>query len=146
MGLLDHLNNITYYKIGWDNLEDSDKKTFDPYMINRFLSMEFGYLEIINLLQKYIYSMPKRNIYQLYINFLPKKKIYNKYIRKNGNIKYDDRLYNVIKIWFGFLSKKEMNSYISLLMKDINFFKELIIKTGIPEKDANKILKKNKLF
>jgi hypothetical protein len=108
--------------------------------------MEFGYLEIINLLQKYIYSMPKRNIYQLYINFLPKKKIYNKYIRKNGNIKYDDRLYNVIKIWFGFLSKKEMNSYISLLMKDINFFKELIIKTGIPEKDANKILKKNKLF
>lgn len=139
MGLLDHLNNITYKKISWENLEDSDKKSFNPYMINRFLSMEIGYIEIVNFFQKYIYNLSNKTIYKLYLNFFPKKRLYNKYISKTKENKYDDRIYEVIQLRYN-VSKQRADEYIQLLSKDT--LKNMIVKTGHDEKQANKMIKK----
>lgn len=139
MGLLDHLNNITYKKTSWENLEDLDRKSFNPYMINRFLSMETEYIEIINFFQQYVYNLSNKIIYKLYLSFFPKKKSYNKYIKKSKENKYDERIYNVIQLRYN-VSKKRANEYIRLLSKDV--LKNMIIKTGYDEKQANKLVKK----
>jgi hypothetical protein len=51
--LFEHLSGIKEKKVKWDTLSEMDKKSFEPYMINRFLSMNIDLLPIINILQKY---------------------------------------------------------------------------------------------
>ncbi len=53
MTLFDWINQILVHKKDWDKFEESDHKSFQPYMINRFLSMDNEFLEIINHFQKY---------------------------------------------------------------------------------------------
>lgn len=139
MGLYDHLNNITYKKVSYEELGESDKKSFNPFMINRFLSMEPKYIDIINFFQLYIYNLSNKNIYKLYLNFFPKKKLYNKYIKKAKGNKHDEVLYEVLKLRYN-ISKRRADEYINLLSNDV--LKDMIVKTGYDEKQANKIIKK----
>jgi len=81
MTIFDHLENITVGKKTWDKLSEDDRKTANAYMINRFLSMEFNYIEIINEVQTL--SLPIPYLYNLYIAVIPKQKKYFKYIKKS---------------------------------------------------------------
>ena len=42
--LFDHLANITWKKKPWSELTESDQKSFTPYLINRWLSMNPDYI------------------------------------------------------------------------------------------------------
>lgn len=141
MGLLDHLNNITYQKKFWDELDDKDKKSFNYYMINRFLSMEFDYIEVINYLQKYSSVLSNKDIYNLYVSFFPKKKVYNKYIKKLKVSKHDDVIYKVVQDRFD-VSKKNVDEYIEILKSYPDVLFTMIVRSGIDEKKASKIVKK----
>jgi len=74
--LFDHIDailkyqNINYFK----NLSTEDKKTWNLYMINRFISMEDDYVTTINMLDSLINNSSKspENIYKLYISVFPK--------------------------------------------------------------------------
>ena len=52
MNLFDFLNQITYYKQPWDTFTDDDKAEFNTYMINRFISMNPDYVDVVNTIQK----------------------------------------------------------------------------------------------
>ena len=41
-------------KVKCDSLSELDRKSFSPYMINRFLSMNMDFVELINEFQKFI--------------------------------------------------------------------------------------------
>ena len=81
--LFDHLNQIfekqkiTYF----DELEESDRKTYNVYMINRFISMNVDYLPVVNALQQYWDQIGPRESYIFYSQSLPAKKQFNKYIK-----------------------------------------------------------------
>ena len=49
--IFDHLANITHKKVPWEKLSDLDQKSFSPYLINRWLSMNMGLIEIIDFTQ-----------------------------------------------------------------------------------------------
>ena len=45
--LFEHLSGIKEKKVKWDTLSEMDKKSFEPYMINRFLSMNIDFYRLL---------------------------------------------------------------------------------------------------
>ena len=79
--IFDHLANITWKKKPWSELTELDQKSFSPYLINRWLSMNSDLIEIVDMFQQYtIGPLSKKHVYQLYLDFLPKAKMFAKYI------------------------------------------------------------------
>ena len=72
--LFDHINQITTTQNPnyWDEISDEDKKSWSNYMVNRFLSMNSDWMELVNELQKY--NLQPKELYKLYTNILPKGK------------------------------------------------------------------------
>ena len=77
MTLFDWVNEVKTKKRKWDSFSDADKKTFNPYMIHRFLSMNKDLVGIMNLIQKY-YTLDKKIHYVLLSDVLPKQKFFTK--------------------------------------------------------------------
>ena len=95
MTIFNWLDQIFFYKKDWNKFTETEQKVFQSYIINRFLSMNKDYIEIVNYFQKYsVGLLESKEIYKWYCNMLPKKKQWNKYIKgkivnllKNGGIK-----------------------------------------------------------
>ena len=47
------LKEITLYKSDIEDITEDSWKTFQPFMINRYLSMNPDYIEIVNYIQKF---------------------------------------------------------------------------------------------
>jgi hypothetical protein len=84
MNLFKWINELFVGKRDWNSFSDEDKKSFSPFMINRYLSMKEDYLPIVNHFQKFtILTMPHSAVYRFYCNLLPKQKVYLKYMSGN---------------------------------------------------------------
>lgn len=97
--IFDHLNNLTQNSDTqyFDNLSDEDKKTYNVYMINRYLSMNVGWISVVNEIQQYSQQLKPGGIHRVYDEVLPKGKVYLKYIKPNKSEKYEQRLLDIIK-------------------------------------------------
>ena len=58
------LKEITLYKSDIGDITEDSWKTFQPFMINRYLSMNPDYIEIVNYIQKFSNS-PNPQIYTM---------------------------------------------------------------------------------
>jgi hypothetical protein len=98
--LFDHLKQITEVQDPkyWDKLDESDKKTFSNYMIQRFLSMNPDFIETIAELQPYTQLLEPKYMYLVYIGLLPKGRSYNRYIKGKSDGKYEKWLIDLIKV------------------------------------------------
>jgi len=114
-----HLNQITQYKNKnyWNSLNENEKKEFNIFMINRYLSMNYYWVDIINFLQKYNHSLPKNLSYILYEKIIPKEKIFLRYIKNKNNKSIDKQIINILKKYFE-CSKSEVLDYLNILNKD----------------------------
>jgi len=138
--IFDHLGNITWKKTPWHDLDELSQKSFSPYLINRWLSMNLDYIEIVDMFQQYtIGPLSKKHVYQLYFDFLPKQKTFNKYIKGKKANKYNKELVKFIADHFE-VAKSEAEDYIGLLHKDEII--SMLKKYGKSEKDAKSLLKK----
>lgn len=91
--IFEHLNDLFNKSVTWSNLSDESKKSFSVYMINRFLSMNMDYIEIVNELQPYTMGeLTPELVYKLYKDLLPKGKFYFKYIKSKKEEKYNSEL------------------------------------------------------
>ena len=142
MTLFDHLSNITDKKTSWDSLTDSDKKSFSPYMINRFLSMNSNYIEMVNEFQKYtIGQLDAREVYKLYSDVLPKQKQFNKYIKGKKTDKYNSELVELLSKHYQ-ISEKESTEYLDHYFDNrLDTLKSVIKKYGKTDKEIDKLLK-----
>lgn len=88
--LFEHLSQITHIKKQnyWEDLSEGDKKTFSQFMLNRFLSMEMGYVDLVDYIQTY--KLPDEMYERLMRDLVPKKKIYNKYMKGKSEGKNQD--------------------------------------------------------
>jgi hypothetical protein len=95
--LFDHINQITKVQNPnyWDEISDEDKKTWSNYMVNRFLSMNSNWLELVNELQKY--NLQPKELYKLYTNVLPKGKRWLKYVKGKSDMKHPEWLINIMR-------------------------------------------------
>lgn len=145
--LFDHLDAILKYKDKnyYKSLSEVDKKTWSLYMINRFISMEYENVIMVNDLDASLNSVDisPEHIYNVYMNIFPAKKYRSKYIKAENLEKYSTELINTIKEYFS-ISKREAIEYIDLYksMKDgVEQLKAIIAKYGYTDKEINKILK-----
>ena len=143
--IFEHMSGITDKKTPWDVLSDSDKKSFTPYIINRWLSMNMDFIELINELQRYtIGQISPEETYKLYYDILPKQKQFNKYIKGKKADKYNPALVELLSMHF-LVSEKEAMEYIDMYQEtSLNTLKEIIKKYGKTDKEVEKLLKNEK--
>ena len=107
--LFDLIAFLTSDKKTWSELTEDERKTFTPYMINRFLSMELMYAPALNEIQKTTLScMTKEEIWGLYYHFLPTQRVYLKYIKNQTDFPAED--IDALKAFF-YVSKRECEDY-----------------------------------
>jgi hypothetical protein len=138
--IFDHLSGIKEKKTSWESLTDMDKKSFSPFIINRWLSMNIGLLPIVNILQKYtIGLLSARDTYKVYLDFLPKQKTFDKYIKGKADGKYNTDMLKYLSTWYS-VSQREVIGYMELLPKEEVL--SILMKYGLTDKEAKTLLKK----
>ena len=137
--IFDHLANITWKKKDWNSISELDQKSFSPYLINRWLSMNPDYIEIVDMFQQYtIGPLSKKHVYQLYLDFLPKQKTFNKYIKGKKMSKYNKSLVTIVANHYQ-IARSDAEQYIDFMGKvEIT---ELLKKYGKQEKEIKGLLK-----
>ncbi len=117
MTIFDWINQILVTKKHWNEFTEDEQKKFSPFIINRFLSMDEEFMEIVNIFQKYaIGTLESREVYKWYCDVLPQGKRFNKYIKGKKTKKFDKNLIDIISNHFE-VSKKETETYMDLLSK-----------------------------
>jgi hypothetical protein len=108
----DHLKNITTTKgeylgdEGWNN-----------WMVNRFISMNRDYCELVNYIQKNTWQIKGEYLYNLYRDVIPKQYVYLNYIKSKNKKEYKEDVLEAVQSYFE-ISKKEAKEYIDMLPKD----------------------------
>ena len=115
MTIIDWMNQLLIHKKKWDEFPEADQKKFSPFIINRWLSMDKDFLEIVNFFQKYsIGTLEPRQVYKWYCDVLPRGKRFNKYIKGKKDKKYDKNLVDIITNHFE-CSKLQVQEYLELI-------------------------------
>ena len=139
MKIFDWVNELLVGKRPWDSFSEADQKTFNPFIINRFLSMDKDFIEIVNFFQKYsIGTLEPREVYKWYCDMLPRGKRFNKYIKGKKDKKYNTELIDIMVQHFE-CSKSQVKDYLDLIAKDE--LMEILEKYGMNEKTIKRLLK-----
>lgn len=113
--LFDHLKAITQKEYDPNYFKNyDDVKTFDVYMINRFLSMNPDWVFLINILQQYTHDMPTEMVYKVYSNIIPKSKIFLKYVKNQKRKIYKKELIELFSKHYE-CSNKDASDLITIL-------------------------------
>ena len=114
--LFDHITQITNVQDPkyWDTLDESDKRTWSNYMVLRFLSMKYEWVETIAAVQPYLQEVPPKAMYLALIDLLPKGRHFMKYIKPKGADKYEGWLVELMAKYYQ-SSKLEAEEYLKIL-------------------------------
>ena len=139
MTIFDWVNNILVHKKHWNEFTEDEQKKFSPFIINRWLSMDKEFIEIVNYFQKYaIGTLEPREVYKWYCDMLPRGKRFNKYIKGKKDKKYNTELIDIMVTHFE-CSKSQVKDYLDLIAKDE--LMEILEKYGMNEKTIKRLLK-----
>ena len=139
MTIIDWMNQLLVHKKHWNEFSEDEQKKFSPFIINRWLSMDKEFIEIVNVFQKYaIGTLESREVYKWYCNVLPRGKRFNKYIKSKLNKKYDKELVNIITNHFE-CSKSQVQEYLELIDKEE--LKSILEMYGLDKKTMKRLCK-----
>ena len=139
MTIIDWINQLLVHKKHWNEFTEDEQKKFSPFIINRWLSMDNEFVEIVNYFQKYsIGTLESREVYKWYCDVLPRGKRFNKYIKGKKSKKYDDSLIKILCEYFK-CSKLEVKEYFDLISKEE--LKTILEKYGLEPKKIRKLTK-----
>lgn len=136
MNLFGWLNEITLYKSHPDKFNEEDWKSFNSFMINKYVSMSPDYIELVNYVQRIPYEN-KQQIYSIYREMIPKRKVFLKYIgskKKKQNLELADYIAQYFHCSLG-----EADEYIDILQK--KGVRSILYKMGMEDKTIDKLLK-----
>jgi hypothetical protein len=118
MTIFNWIDQILVQKKSWESFDESEQKTFSPFIVNRWLSMDTDFIEIVNFFQKYSIGLLKpKEVYKWYCDVMPKGKRFNKYIKGKKQMKYNKELINIVCKHLE-TSKRECIDYIELMSKE----------------------------
>ena len=118
MTIIDWMNQLLIHKKHWNEFTEDEQKKFSPFIINRWLSMDNEFIEIVNYFQKYaIGTLEPREVYKWYCDMLPKGKRFNKYIKGKKDKKYNAELVDILVQYFE-CSKLQVKQYLEILNKE----------------------------
>ena len=109
------LNYLSYDKIPYSKLTDTEIKSINVYMLHRYLSMSSEYCILVNEVQA-IPDLTPEQVYNIYLSLLPKSKKYFKYT-KAATEKIDKDKVSKLSLLLQ-VSQREANDYLALLSND----------------------------
>ena len=122
MNPFDHIKKLHTKKRTWDDFNDEEKKSFNVFIINKGLSMNPNYLEIVNMVQNFTglnQIISPKEVFNIYFNLLPSKFRFYKWI-KGEKTKKDKEKAEYLAIHFK-VSTREAYDYLQILdRKTIN--------------------------
>lgn len=136
MTLFDWLKELTGKKRDWDSFSDKEKESFNPYMVNRFLSMHQPFIELVNYVQTISYT-EKEKYYKVYCGLLPKQNVWLKYIKstmKQPTIELVEAIATIMKC-----SHREATN--AVIMLDNDYLEEILYKAGYQSTEIAKMFK-----
>ena len=139
MTIIDWMNQLLVHKKHWDDFTEDEQKKFSPFIINRWLSMDKDFIEVVNAFQQYaIGTLEPREVYKWYCDMLPKGKRFNKYIKGKNKKKYNPELVQILVEYFK-CSKLQVKEYIELIDKqELKYILEMY---GTDKKQVKKVCK-----
>lgn len=136
--IFDFVKAIIDTKPSWDTFTLEQQKEFNGYMMNKTLSMNPKYVEVVNYVQGLNIKESKK-LYEVYCWMIPKSKnTYSPYIRSNYKKSINPELSKHVSEYFE-CSLGEADEYISLLRKE--GVEDILIKKGLDEKEIKKLVK-----
>ena len=114
MDLFEYLGGITEKKIPFNEKDDAMVKGYNPFIVNRFVSMCESFLMLVNEINKYP-ELTKKTHYNFYLSSLPKRKQYFKYIKKAKDLSEEEIKY--VADYFD-VTPREARSHIQVLSED----------------------------
>jgi hypothetical protein len=136
MTIFDWIKEITIKKTPWENFSEDQRESFNSYMINRYLSMNPDYIELVNYVQ-FIPLTDKEKYYKIYVEMIPKKNVYLKYI-KSSNKKRPKEVAEYIAKYYE-CSLGEADYYIDIIKE--HGVRDILWKMGIDQKEQDKLVK-----
>ena len=137
--IFDWLKEITLKKSEWSSFTEDQKDEFNSYMVNRFLSQDSNYIDIVKIVQKIPYT-EKGKIYNIYKSLIPKRNVFLKYV-KSSTPTYPQKLLEYVANYIE-CSQTEAGEYIPLLGKDN--VKNALISQNVDKKEITKLTQKIK--
>lgn len=136
--IFDFIKAIIDTKPSWDTFTPEQQKEFNGFMVNKFLSMNSKYIEIVNYVQG-LNIKDSKKLYEIYCWMIPQSKnTYSPFIKNNTKQSTSPVLLEKISQYYE-CSLGEADEYISLLRKE--GVEDILNKLGIEEKEIKKLLK-----
>lgn len=120
-----------------DNLSEEDLKTFDIYLIQKFLSLNNDLLYGMAIFEKYAHKMSKKEYYKLLIYNIPKKKYFLNFNKKDKKDEIPKWFLEILIDYFIFISTDQAVDYYYFLTKEQKIL--LAKKFGIEQKKIDEI-------
>lgn len=141
--LFDHIKQITDVQDPkyWDNLDEGERKTWNNYMILRFVSMKYEWTELVADIQPYVQELPPRALYLTLIDLLPKSRTFLKYMKPVKGVEYEKWLIELIGKYYE-VSLLEAEDYIHILYsikEGHSVINEICTAYGIEPKEIKKL-------
>ena len=122
MNPFDHIKNLHTKKRRWEDFNDEEKKSFNVFIINKALSMNPNYLNIVNMVQNFTglnQILSPKEVFNLYLNLLPNKFKFYRWI-KGEKTKKEKEKAEYLAMHFN-VSTREAYDYLQILdRKTIN--------------------------
>ena len=137
--LFDHITHITQTKNYFEDINDADRKTWSNYMVNRFLSMNSNWTDLVNEIQKY--KLKPKDLYRLYIEILPKSKQWLRYTKGKKTMKYQRWLLEIVAKYYE-SSLNEAHDYLEIYYSTEQGkaeLKSILQKYGVEPKEIKKL-------
>ena len=133
----DYLKLIHNKSIKWEELNEDEQKVYNTFIINKALSFNSNYLDIVNKIQYYT-PTPKESF--KYLQSMTNDKFrYNKWIKGQKTKSYNPQLLALLSGYFE-CSSKQAEDYLNIL--DKKEAKTLLKHIGVQEDEIKKLLKK----
>tara|TARA_B110000977_G_C11069501_1_gene489051 strand:- start:432 stop:872 length:441 start_codon:yes stop_codon:yes gene_type:complete len=134
------LDEITVKKSHPNSFSEASWDKWNSYMIHRYVSMNMGYIDIVNYVQK-TNPQSKKQIYTIYREMIPRKKLWLKYIKNEKKRNYKELAEYIAEYLDCGLG--EADHYVDILRKE--GCKDILFRMGVEDKEVNKLIKEAKL-
>jgi hypothetical protein len=143
--LFDHINQIRNVKNPkyFSSLTEGDKKSFNHYMICRFLSMDSSCINEVSYLTKIFDKMDSNSFYKVACALVNPVK-FTPYLKSKSE-KFNEELIGFVSLKYG-VSKSDANDYCKTFMcieNGVDALTELCRGYGLSDKEIEKILNRN---
>ena len=118
MNPFEHVKNLHTKKRRWKDFNDEEKKSFNVYIINKTLSFNPNYLNIVNMVQNYTglnQILSPKEVFNLYYSLLPTNFRFYKWI-KGAKTKKEKEKAEYLAMHFN-VSTREAYDYLKILDK-----------------------------